>query len=77
MPLPLAAQPIGWAIGRGIAEAMARAFESELFRVPIVVGPEVYAWASGVVILSAFASALVVRRRVDRLDMIEVLKTRE
>ncbi len=75
--LTLAAQPVGWVIGRGIAGAMAQAFESELFRVPIVVGPEVYAWASGVVILSAVASALVGRRRIDRLDLIEVLKTRE
>jgi putative ABC transport system permease protein len=75
--LTLAAQPIGWVIGRGIAEAMVRAFESELYRVPIVVGPEVYAWASAVVILAAFASAAVVRRRIDRLDLIEVLKTRE
>lgn len=75
--LTLAAQPIGWLIGRGIAEAMVRAFESELYRVPIVVLPEVYAQASGVVILAALVSALVVRRRVDRLDLIEVLKTRE
>jgi putative ABC transport system permease protein len=75
--LTLVAQPVGWLIGRGIAEAMARAFESELFRVPIVVGPEVYAWASLVVIFSALASGLVVRRRIDRLDLIEVLKTRE
>jgi len=51
--------------------------QNELYRVPLVVLPEVYAWASLVIAVSALASALVVRRRIDRLDLIEVLKTRE
>jgi putative ABC transport system permease protein len=54
-----------------------RAFDSELYRVPLVVNREVYAYASLVVLGAAMISGLIVRRRIDRLDMIEVLKTRE
>jgi putative ABC transport system permease protein len=75
--LTLVAQPFGWAIGYGIARTMALGFESELFRVPLIVEPNVYAMASIVVIGSALMSALFVRRRIDRLDLVEVLKTRE
>ncbi len=71
------AQPLGWAIGYGFALAMVRGFASELYRVPLVIGPAVYAVASLVVVAAAFASALLLRQRINRLDLIEVLKTRE
>ena len=73
----LLAQPLGWLVGYGIAWAMAAAFSSDLYRVPFVVGREVYAVASLVVCAAALASAGAIRRRIDKLDMIEVLKTRE
>lgn len=73
----LLAQPLGWLIGTGFALAVVRAFGSELYRIPLVIGPEVYASASLVVLAAAGASALLVRGRIARLDMIEVLKTRE
>ncbi|MDK9696602.1 MAG: ABC transporter permease [Siculibacillus sp.] len=75
--LTLAAQPLGWLLGHVIAGAMVRGLENELYRVPLVILPEVHAWASLVIAVSALASGLVVRRRIDRLDLIEVLKTRE
>lgn len=71
------AQPLGWLVGYGISLAMVAAFESDLYRVPFVVGREVYAMASLTVASAAFASALLIRGRINRLDMIEVLKTRE
>lgn len=73
----LVAQPLGWLIGTGFAYAVVQAFSSELYRVPLVIGPGVYAVASIVVLAAALASALLVRGRINRLDMIEVLKTRE
>jgi len=75
--LTIVAQPLGWAIGYFFAWAMVQGFSSELYRVPLVVERSVYAWASVIVLASALASALVVRQRIDRLDLIEVLKTRE
>ena len=75
--LTLVAQPFGWLIGYGFAFAVAKGFESELYRVPLVVETYVYAMASLIVIGSAVLSGIVVRRRIDRLDLVEVLKTRE
>ncbi len=75
--LAILAQPLGWAIGYFFAWAMVQGFDSELYRVPLVVDRSVYGWASLIVLGSALISGLVVRRRIDRLDLIEVLKTRE
>ena len=71
------AQPLGWLLGHGIARAMVAAFSSDLYRVPFVIGREVYAIASLVVCAAALVSAIAIRRRINTLDMIEVLKTRE
>jgi putative ABC transport system permease protein len=75
--LTLAAQPLGWLLGRSLALAMAAGLENELYRVPVVILPSVPATASAVVIAAALVSGLVVRRRIDHLDLVEVLKTRE
>ncbi len=73
----LLAQPLGWVIGYGIGLGMVMAFSSDLYRVPFVIGRDVYATASLVVLAAALASAWAVRWRINTLDMIEVLKTRE
>ena len=73
----LLAQPIGWAIGYGIGLGMVAAFSSDLYRVPFLIGRGVYGVASLIVCLAAVLSAAAVRRRIDTLDLIEVLKTRE
>ncbi len=72
-----AAQPLGWLIGYGFAYAVITGFASDLFRVPFVVSSRTFVTASLVVVAAAFVSALVVRRRIDRFDLVEVLKTRE
>lgn len=73
----LLAQPLGWLFGHGIGLAMVAAFSSDLYRVPFVMGREVYAASSLIVLFAALLSALAIRARIDKLDMIEVLKTRE
>ena len=73
----LVAQPLGWLIGYGFSLSVVKGFESDLFRIPFVIRPATYAFASAVVLAAAAASALIVRRRVNNLDMIRVLKTRE
>ena len=75
--LTLMAQPLGWFIGYLFAKAMAVSFETELYRMPFLVEASTFAESSLVVLAAAAISALVVRRRIDRLDLIEVLKTRE
>lgn len=75
--LTLAALPVGWLLGYGLALAMVEGFATDLFRLPFIIDRSTYAIASLVVLAATTISALVVRRRVDRLDLIEVLKTRE
>ena len=73
----LLAQPLGWLLGYGIGLAMVAAFSSDLYRVPFVMGREVFATASVIVLVAALVSAFAIRGRINNLDMIEVLKTRE
>jgi putative ABC transport system permease protein len=73
----LLAQPVGWLIGYFISAAMVAAFSSDLYRVPFIIGREVFATASLVVCAAALVSAFAIRGRINNLDMIEVLKTRE
>lgn len=77
MLLALLAQPMGWAIGAWIAKAMTDAFSSDLYVVPLVLKPASFSLASLVVLTAALVSILVVRRRLDRLDLVAVMKTRE
>lgn len=75
--LTLAALPLGWLLGYGMAYSTAEGLATEMFRLPLVIERSTYAWASVVVLAASALSALIVRRRIDRLDLIEVLKTRE
>jgi putative ABC transport system permease protein len=72
------AVPLGLLFGRIMAEVFfARAIDRETFRFPVRIDGKTYALAVVVALISALASALWVRRSVDRLDLIGVLKTRE
>jgi putative ABC transport system permease protein len=71
------AQPLGWALGVLIGYVVINGLATDLFRVPVVFAPSSFAIASLIVVGAALVSALMVRRRVDRLDLVRVLKTRE
>lgn len=75
--LTLIALPVGVAMGTGLAWYLARAMSSDLFRLPFVIEPSTYGFAAVVVILVTGASGLLVRRQLDRMDLISVLKTKE
>lgn len=71
------AQPLGWALGTAFSWSVVRGFESDLFRIPFVIERSTFAMASLVVVAIAVLSALIVRRRIDGLDLVRVLKTRD
>ena len=73
----LMAIPVGLALGRLFAYWMCTAFDQELFRFPFVVSTRTNAWAALVVIIASAISGLVVRRSLDHLDLVAVLKARE
>jgi len=75
--LTLLALPLGVACGYVLAMTIVRGFDTELFRVPFVIEAATYGWAILVGVFATAASVLLVRRRLDQLDLIGVLKTRE
>ncbi len=75
--LVFVAIPVGLLCGRGLAYYMALSAQTELFRVPFVLSAATYAKAALVVALATAASALFVGRRINHLDLVEVLKARE
>jgi putative ABC transport system permease protein len=72
-----AGAPLGLLLGLGLAHLIALGFDAELYRFPVIVSARTYAYAVIVVVTAAFVAGLAVRRRLDSLDMIEVLKSRE
>jgi putative ABC transport system permease protein len=75
--LVLLALPVGCVAGYGLVALLVKGFETELYRLPFVILPAAYGKAVVVILLASVVSAAVVRRRLDRLDLIGVLKTRE
>ncbi len=69
--------PVGLLLGYGLAVLVVVAFDTELFRFPLVVSARTFAFAATTTIAAATISSLVVRRLLDRLDLVAVLKTRE
>jgi putative ABC transport system permease protein len=75
--LTLLAVPLGFLLGRWLCAYVSVELSSELFRIPLVTERSTYSLAAAVVLVSAAVSGLIVRHRLDHLDLVEVLKTRE
>ena len=73
----LLAIPVGMLLGTWLTYWVVSTIHPELYRFPVVLTARTYAFAVIVVLISSAASGLLVRRRLDRLDLIGVLKTRE
>jgi putative ABC transport system permease protein len=69
--------PLGCFVGHGLGWLMTNAMNTELYRIPLVIKAATDATAVLVTLGATALSAAVVRRRLDRLDLIAVLKTRE
>ncbi|MAZ16994.1 MAG: ABC transporter permease [Ahrensia sp.] len=75
--LAILAQPLGWAVGALLAWGMGFAFASDLYTIPVILKNHTFGFASVVGLGAAIGSVLVVRRRLDTLDLVSVMKTRE
>src|SRR5690606_34333941 len=73
----LTAIPLGWVIGYFLAALVVGGVDTESYRIPLVVSASTYLYSAGATLLAAVVSAWLVRRRLDRLDIVSVLKTRE
>ncbi len=73
----LLALPVGAAIGYWMSFGIAAGFSTDLYQIPAVADPASYGTAVLVVIGAALVSGWLVKRDLDRADLIETLKTRE
>jgi putative ABC transport system permease protein len=73
----LAALPLGFLFGRELCRYLSDSFRSDLYRVPLVLESDTYAFAAAVILGSALVSGLLLWRKLQQLDLIGVLKTRE
>ena len=73
----LIALPIGLVLGYALGALVASAFSTELYHLPLVVTPRTYALSALTIVGAGILSGLAVRRKLDRLNLVEVLKTRQ
>jgi putative ABC transport system permease protein len=71
------ALPLGWLLGYWLSFGIVQLIHTETFEIPLVIAPRTYAYATLVTLGAAVVSALIVRRRIDTMDLGEVLKARE
>ena len=75
--LTAVAIPVGSAIGYGLAWLMIKAADPELFRLPLIVELDTYVFAGCIVTLATVMACFLMRHQIDRLELVEVLKSRE
>jgi putative ABC transport system permease protein len=73
----LLGMPIGFVIGYMLNISLARAYATELFRLPFEFSTQSLGYAAIVVLSAAVFSNIFIIKRIYNLDIIEVLKTRE
>jgi putative ABC transport system permease protein len=71
------ALPLGAGIGYLLSWMIARNMGNDTFRIPLVISAQTYVSAILIIVIASLLSGMAVRRRLDRIDLIEVLKTRE
>lgn len=69
--------PMGCGLGYLFALSAIQNVDTELYRFPLVIYPKTYLVAVSVVLVAGVVTGLFVRRKVDHLDLVAVLKTRE
>ena len=75
--LTVLALPFGFAMGAATSWFLVVRLSTELYRIPFVLNARTFGFAALVIMLAAAASGFLVARRINRLNLIAVLKTRE
>lgn len=73
----LTSLPAGMLLGYVFTAILVANLDTEILRIPLAIQPRTYGFAVAVVLVASFVSGLVVRRLLDRLDLIAVLKERD
>ena len=75
--LTLLALPLGLLLGYGLSSLLIKAMETELYAIPFAATPSTYATCALTILGATLVSGLIVRRKLDHLDLLEVLKAKE
>ncbi|QTR46512.1 FtsX-like permease family protein [Thiothrix litoralis] len=75
--ITLLALPLGSLLGYYLSMAVSVAFSTDLYSIPAIFVPESYGVAALAVLGASAISGWLVKRDVDRLDLVSALKTRE
>lgn len=73
----LVSLPIGCLAGYGLAWMIVTLMENELYRIPIIIFPDSYGISMSIILIAAIVSATIVQSKINHLNLLEVLKTRE
>ncbi len=73
----LAAIPLGCLFGYALAGVMVAGLDTDNYRIPLIISKNTYGLAALVVVVATFLSGMVVQRRINALDLVGVLKSRE
>ena len=73
----LAAIPLGSGMGYYLGYAIAEGFSTDLYQVPTIFTPASFGTAALAVLIAAIFSGWLVKRDIDRADLVEALKIRE
>jgi putative ABC transport system permease protein len=75
--ITLLAIPVGWGVGYGFCALLSETYNTELYRIPLVVNRSTYFLAFLVVAIAGVFSGFLIWRHLTQLDLVAVLKTRE
>ncbi|MCD6415658.1 MAG: FtsX-like permease family protein [Planctomycetes bacterium] len=77
MPLGIAGICLGMPIAHMACQAMAKAYETDIYRLPVIVSATSYGESAVVVMLFLLIARWICRRRAERIKIAQRLKTRE
>ena len=75
--ITLFAIPFGLGLGSAISWLASLAYNTELFRIPFALERSTFGFATMVIILATLVSSLIVRKKLDNLDLVSVLKSKD
>lgn len=77
MIVTLVGSVLGMPLGYGLTVLIAMAYESEMFRFPVVSSPGTYLWTLVLAVLFTLLAHLAVQRAIHRMDWLEALQAKE
>ncbi len=75
--LTVAGIAAGLLVGMGLAWSLVQSLDTELYRIPFVIGPGTYGYAVLVIVIASLVTGALVNRDVRRINLVSALKTKD